>query len=1066
MTGKLPMKKSIFLFVLLTLFAGATSHAQFQFGQNKVQYKYYKWNYIQSDHFDLYFTDGNYKLAEFAILSAESAYVKISKDFKYSINNRITFIIYGSHNEFQQTNAIGGYLDEGIGGVTELFKNRIVLPFEGNFQQFRHVIHHELVHAVINDMFYAGSIQNMISQANPVEIPLWFNEGVAEFSALDWDSNTDLFMRDAVINTYLAPIEQLNGYFAYRGGQSLWYYITQKYGREKIAEIMQRLRSVRRVNEAFVGALGLTLEELSERWQKDLKVRYWPEIATRDDIKSIGRRLTDHKKDGSNYNTSPSISPKGDKIALITDKNRYIDIELINAIDGKVIKKLVDGQRSRNFEELHLITPGISWSPDGKRIAVSTKAAEEDVIMLLDVKTGDEEKLAFGLDGIFSVDWSRDGEKLAFQGLKNGNSDIYVYEFKTKQLINITNDAFSDMDPSWSPDSKRILFVSDRNSMNPGDVKSGGRELFSKDLHQTDIFELTLETRSIERITETDGFDESNPIYGPDGKNFLFISDENGAYNIFSMNLEKKTVRPLTNVLQGIRQMSVTYDGGKLALVALDDAGFDIFTINNPFELKVKGDTLTSNLWANFRESQAEKIKNKLISANRFSPDSEIGKNTVSDTLRHYVFDPEASQEIRSNRADTINFSNYEFSESVAKEEEENSENVPAIKYSSEGTRLPGGEFKVFDYKLNFSVDYAQTNLGVNNIYGASGSTQMVFSDMLGNHQIIFASNLVVNLENSDFFLAYYYLPKRYDVGVFGYHTAKYFPFSTYHPEIDTTTYDYYRFRNYGIGLSLSYPFDKYNRLELDLGFSILSKENIDWKSPIEEIAFVNPKLEYTHDTVLWGPLAPNNGSRYGIAFQAVPSFLSNRLEFYTVSADYRTYWRLTDYTSFAVRGAGAISGGKTPQKYFIGGVEQWLNVRLTNRDHFPIKNVEDFVFAEAGLPLRGFDLNEQFGNRYFILNGEFRFPMLLWLFPEVNSGSFFMGTIFTDLGSAWDQHQKFQAFSNSKGMWGTEDLLWGSGFGVRTFFLYFLLKVDVAWNYDFRYGSKPQYYISLGGDF
>ncbi len=37
------------------------------------------------------------------------------------------------------------------------FKNRVILPFEGSYALFRHVIHHELVHAVLNDMFYGGN---------------------------------------------------------------------------------------------------------------------------------------------------------------------------------------------------------------------------------------------------------------------------------------------------------------------------------------------------------------------------------------------------------------------------------------------------------------------------------------------------------------------------------------------------------------------------------------------------------------------------------------------------------------------------------------------------------------------------------------------------------------------------------------------------------------------------------------------------------------------------------------------------------------------------------------------
>lgn len=1056
------MKSLTYIFLITVAFGAfpAVSNAQFQFGQNKVQYNYYNWKYIQSEHFDLYFTDGNYKLAEYAIASAESAYVKINRDFKYTIKNRISFIIYGSHNEFQQTNTISGYLSEGIGGVTELFKNRIVLPFEGNYDQFRHVIHHELVHAVINDMFYGGSVQNIISNNIQIDIPLWFNEGVAEFSALDWDSNTDLFMRDAVINNYLAPIQGLNGYFAYRGGQSLWYYITQKYGREKIAEIMEKLQSTKSSEQAFLLALGLNYEELTERWHKDLKIRYWPEIATRDDIKNIGRQMTNRKKDGSNYNTSPSISPRGDKIAILTDKSGYIDIELLNAIDGKVIKKLVDGQRSRNFEELHLLTPGITWSPDGKRIAVATKAGSEDAVILLNVETGEEESLTFGLDGIFSVDWSRDGEKIAFQGLKNGYSDIYVYNLTTKALTNLTKDPFSDSDPNWSADSKKIVFVSDRQNYNAVEIEAGVKKLISHDLKNSDIFELEVDDRRVKRLTSTDLYDETNPLYSPDGKQILYISDENGAYNIFAKNLTTGATRPLTNVLQGIRQMSITYDGNKLALVALDFGGFDIFTINNPFDLKVKGDSLTPNTWAMFRDSQSNKKARQ--AGLKSSPDLQIQNPVSPDTLRNFVFDTGDAGEPLETDDDKVNFGDYKFSEN-AKREVSDEQAADVMEYSSDRSRLSNGEFKVFDYKLNFSADMVYGNASVSTLYGVSGLTQMMFSDMLGNHQIFFATNLVLDLKNSEYYLAYYYLPKRYDLGVFGYHSSRFFGLEN----ATTGFYDTYRFRNYGVGLSFIYPFDKFNRIGIDIGISTLSKENLDNPGQaIDEVSFVNPKIEYTHDTVLWGVTAPNNGSRYGVSFYTVPKYFSNRLEFYSFSADYRKYFRITDYTTVALRATGSVSNGKTPQKYFIGGVENWLNVRLNNRASFPIQNVEDFVFAEGGLPLRGYNLNTQYGNRYFIMNSEFRFPMLFWVLPEVGNANFFMGTIFTDLGSAWDRTDKFQAFSNRNNEWGTEDLLMGSGFGFRTFFAYFLIRFDVAWSYDFRTSSVPQYYLSLGGDF
>ena len=146
-------------------------------------------------------------------------------------------------------------MEEGIGGVTELFKNRVVLPFEGSYRMFRHVIHHELVHAVINDMFYGGSIQSIISNNVRIQLPLWFNEGLAEYEALGWDTNSDMFMRDAALHTYLPPIEYLSGYFAYRGGQSVWFYIANKYGEQKIAEILNRIKGAHSVELDLLYAL-------------------------------------------------------------------------------------------------------------------------------------------------------------------------------------------------------------------------------------------------------------------------------------------------------------------------------------------------------------------------------------------------------------------------------------------------------------------------------------------------------------------------------------------------------------------------------------------------------------------------------------------------------------------------------------------------------------------------------------------------------------------------------------------------------------------------------------------
>ncbi|CUT06785.1 peptidase MA family metallohydrolase, partial [Candidatus Kryptonium thompsonii] len=506
------MKRFFVYLVLIFALISVGFAQQGPFGKNKVQYKDFAWYFIRTDHFDIYFTDGGYELAEYTAKVAEDAYVKISKLLRYEIINRIPIVVYNSHNDFQQTNVVAEYLEEGIGGVTELFKNRVVVPFEGSYRQFRHVIHHELVHAVMNDMFYGGSLQSALINNIQLQLPMWIVEGLPEFSALRWDVNSDMFMRDATVSDYLQPIEYLDGYFAYRGGQSVFWYISRKYGDEKIGEIINRIRGLRSVEAGIKSSLGISLKELSDRWVKEQKKLYWADFSKREAPDEFAKRLTDHAKKGNFYNTSPTISPTGDRIAFISDRDDYFDVFIMSAIDGKIIKKIVKGNRTKNFEELHLLTPGLTWSPDGNKIALAVKSGDRDAIFIIDVKTEKQQKITFDLEGIFSVDWSRDGTKLAFVGLKHGQSDIYVYDLSNKTLVNLTDDIFSDADPTWSPDGKLIYFSSDRKDFVSRDVIPHDFKMYNFDPNQYDIYSVDLETREIKRITHTDYWDETSPV--------------------------------------------------------------------------------------------------------------------------------------------------------------------------------------------------------------------------------------------------------------------------------------------------------------------------------------------------------------------------------------------------------------------------------------------------------------------------------------------------------------------------------------------------------------------------
>lgn len=1036
-------------FLVLVFLGCVFSNASAQedmFGQNKVQYSKFTWYFLQSDHFDVYFADNGRSLAEFTALAAESAYVSITKSFRYQTVNRIPIIVYNSHNAFQQTNVVSEYLEEGIGGVTELFKNRVVLPFEGDYKKFRHVIHHELVHAVLNDMFYGGSIQSIISNNISLQLPLWFNEGLAEYEALKWDTDSDMFLRDATDHEYLPAIDRLYGYFAYRGGQSVWNYIANKYGEQKIGEILNRIKSTRSVEGGFRGSLGVGLEELSERWQKEQKVQYWPDVAKREEPADYARRLTDHRKDGGFYNTSPVISPQGDKIAFISNRNDYFDVFVMNATDGSILDKLVSGNTTNNFEELHLLTPGMSWSPDGKKLALAAKAGEQDAITIIDIDHDDQQKLTFGLDGIASVEWSPKGDLLAFVGYQAQQSDIFLYNFNTRALTKLTNDIFSDSHPAWSPDGRTVYFSSDR-----GSAVQGGNVMRGNSFEQLDVYAVDVETRALTRITDWPHSDETSKVISPDGKRMLVVSDRNGINNIYDINLETRQFKPVTNSLSGVYQLTLSKDGAKMAFASLNNAGFDLFLMRNPFDRNLKIAELEPT------EFYKTKYGQQLVAK---AQDSVVTKDsTVLAVNVPPPVDADTTQRYGNNIQ--IDFSNYVFRDSLE-------ETVPR---DSAIARLPKiannvdaeGNLKVNKYKLNFTPDIIYGNAGYDTFYGVTGTTVMAFSDLLGDHQIIFVTNLLLDLKNSDYGLMYYYLPNRLDLGFGGFHSARFVIIN------DQFGGSLYRFRTYGGSVSAAYPFDRYNRINFGLNWYNVSKENMDYQGvPIEKRQVLVPQVSYTHDNSLWGFTAPVNGTRFKFNVFGTPRLGKTGLSFVNLDGDYRTYLRLGRNYSIAVRLAGGGSFGRNPQKFMIGGVDNWVNPSFEG-GYVPLENAEDYLFLQTGLPLRGYNYNAAIGSKYGLFNFEFRYPLFAFLQagPLPIGLQSIGGAMFFDAGSAWNKEKNYVAFTkDAQGNTVTRDLLMGMGTGARIYFLAFLVRLDVAWAWNYNTFSPPKYYFSLGADF
>ena len=569
--------KNILQWILLMLILPVILLAQ-GFGQNKIQYERQYWKKLQSRHFDIYYYQGGRKLAEFVADESETAYTKLSRDINYELIDRISIVIYNSHADFSETNISPEIIPASTGGFTEFFKNRVIIPFEGDYAKFRHVLHHELTHAVSMQFFFGSGPGAILKGVSRLNLPLWFVEGMAEYMSLRWDTNSDMFLRDASLSGYLPPIQYLSAYLAYKGGQSLYYYIAQKYGDKKISEMMWSVRNRRNVADGIQEALRIDLDELSDQWQMAMRKQYWPDVQDRDLPGDFAIQLTDNRKWRNFVNNSPAISPQGDRIAFLSDKSGYFDIYLISTLDKPKVTKLVDGQREAKLEDLNWLTPGMGWSNDGKFLVFSAKNGPEDALNILDV---DQKKIIKtvkpGLKAIFSPTWSPVDNKIVFSGMKENGTDIYVLDNESGEIQQLTDDLFTDMEPSWSPDGQKVYFSSDRGHFTNPETFPKNLRIQDYDYEQRDLFAVGMDGR-IERLTDTPDILEISPEVAPDGR-LSYISDANGIYNIYMMDLTTGHSKPLTNLLTGCAQLSWSETGDRLAFTAFSSGGYNVYPL-------------------------------------------------------------------------------------------------------------------------------------------------------------------------------------------------------------------------------------------------------------------------------------------------------------------------------------------------------------------------------------------------------------------------------------------------------------------------------------------------------
>jgi hypothetical protein len=1053
------------LALVLAALGNATDVSAQYFGQNKVQYRRYEWRSITSDHFEVYFYPGLDSLAMRVIDLAEKTNGVLSKRMGHVLGRRIPIILYGSHNDFAQTNVTPEPIDANTGGFTELLRNRVVLPFTGSYEDLRHVVVHELTHAFMFDMLYGGSAAALIARQSFFSVPLWFAEGMAEYFSLGIEPNAEMFLRDGIVEGYLPPLVYSGGYLVYKQGQSAISYLVDRFGEERLRDVLKRIRQMRNFDRAFQRSVGMPIGKFDEQWRTWLRKEYWPTVASKEDPERFARRLTDHRRDESNFNTGPAVSPQGDRIAYFSDRRQYTDVYVMSALDGKVLRRLIRGERSVEFEAVPSFGGALAWSPDGEHLAATAKSAGRHVLYVLSGRSGKiEKRFELPCEALNDPAWSPVSDSMVVVGTVAGRTDLWLVDVGDARVTRLTDDTWDEKDPTWTPDGRTVTFSSDR--LAPV-VLSPLRHEGSFGAYG--IFGLDVATRSVSLTVDTYG-DDTQPAWSPDGKKLAFISERSGAPNIFLFHAEDSTFTQLTDVLGGIQSLSWSHQNDRLVFAAFNRGGYDVFAVKEP--LSVDG------VLARLRRQSPQAV---------FTPGEALASGADSLVRRpNHAALAAAWPDTLSRRADSLsvalpasppNFEasgrldtlavsgvppEYEPSMPTLGDRRANRSFAPTDTMPRLATTIPlverGGPFALPDsvlgqkpspYRVRLAPDYAGGGFYASSGFGFVGSTQFLFSDFLGDHNLYVATDVFTDSFEETNALAFYsYLPRRWDFGVGVFHFKNYFSsrVTTLGEQLNSARL--FSDRNFGVLVSASYPFDRFRRVELNYTQMFVDRQFfsedaigaiIEDEKQFRSVS--SPSISLIGDNALFGYYGPVNGGRHNLTVSPSFDWFRNGLSYQTVTLDARRYWDLTHGYTFAARVLGGVSAGHDPQIFQVGGFST----------------------------LRGYSDFDSSGSRVAIANLELRFPFIqqLGLVGPVPLGIFNLrGAVFTDFGAVWDQGEAVRFTRVVDGSRRLDTPMMGFGTGIRTVLYFFILKLDVAWNTDWVDVSRPRWHVSLGPEF
>lgn len=1032
---------------------------QMRFGKNRVQFDQFEWYYYRQPQFDTYFYAGSSDMAERACEIATENIPKLEAFYDHKLEKRIILVVYQNLSDFRQSNiGLNTDADEyNIGGTLKVIDNIAFIYTEIDQQKFKEQVVAAISNVILNEIIYGSNIKNKIANNTLIGMPDWYTSGLVAYTSRDWDYDADNLNKIYTLSNKYGSINLLSGKDAETVGFAIWNYVAQTYGPQVISNIIYLTRITKSVENGFMYVLGTNLKTLQESWTEYYKTQYEGFNATAEAPQ--GQNIIKRYKKDVSYGQA-QYNSNSDKIAWIENKFGKYWIKIYDIKDKK--KKTIFRREHKLDQIIDDTYPIIRWHPSGKMIGFIIEKKGEIYYVTYQLETKEFHEIQIpSLEKANSFDYSNDGQNLVIGGFNNGQSDIFIFNMAGNTMENITNDAADDYDPLFVNKSKQIIFASDRADEKLNTKKENN--VTTQDY--TDIYLYTIASRTLEKITDSDNASETEPFKL--GEDYYYLSNSNGIKNLYTTKLDSAisfidttthysynyNTAQLTNYQYNIQNAGYDRFSDAMGISYRDDKGYSILKVDS-FDRYDNSSKTTIRL-------QQDKADKKRKGANNFTSVEKPAADDNEININDYKFDTEIVNKIISHKENTSS---------------DKAEKVHTSKYHTTFYTNYLTTQVDFSYLFNSYQKYTGSafyfNPGFNLIF------KVGTSDLFEDYRISAGFRFDVGLDGNEYLLTFENLKHRLNRQLVLHRQA-----------VSDYSQDYIKTFTHEAFYILRYPFSQVDALQ----FTANIRQNQDVYLATD---IVNLEKKNTYD--YWGGLKAEyifdnskelstnilSGIRFKAFAEAYMQFDKKKSDMFVVGADFRYYQPIHRNFIIATRLATSASFGNSKLIYYLGGIDNWINVVPSQsmfNSNIKIDPNINYVYQAVATNLRGFSQNIRNGTNFAVSNTELRFPIISYLSKKPINNEFlknFQIIGFFDVGMAWsgwnpfggdnayenDYHENYPVTVILKN--NNNPLVAGYGFGLRSKLLGYFIRTDLAWGIDNGKVQKPMFYLSLSLDF